>query len=225
MINSFLKPWLDGKYSLPSPNELRAVRPDIEDGWWISVNDSVPFYKVMDRPVLGLVDAWKKNWAYYESAVSIAHEYDGYTLEHEDRCDILDVLGEPPDVSHPLYLITVRKDGKEQLMYVGKSSSSVSRFASGHSIAIKLLSPEYDGFEKLIYFVQVMLYNNEFGHLPLEFLGDQSLAEQILDDTESKLIYHLQPVLNVRKKKILMAKFDFTVLIENSPGFISHSSI
>ena len=102
LINSFLGPWLEGKYSMPNLSSLNSAKPNLSL-LWLGINYCIPFYKVADsdQKVLGFNEAWEANRNYYESAIEIALDYDGHNLDHEDAYDILEKLGPPPNVFSP----------------------------------------------------------------------------------------------------------------------------
>jgi len=197
---------------MPSFEELVNSKPDLLSTVWLAINYCLPFYQVLDQEILGFGQARELNRRYYEAAIKIALHYDGYWLEKEDICDIIEELGNPPDVSHPIYIITIKDESFEKVVYVGKSSSDKSRFTSGHSAAIKLLNPMYNSFEKLIYFGQIMTSDKNDEYLPLEFVGDQVFAEQLLDDIESKVIQHFKPELNTQKMRKVNIINEFSLL-------------
>ncbi|UOQ51112.1 hypothetical protein [Hymenobacter cellulosivorans] len=239
-----MRPWLKGKRDLSSLDDLNRVDLDLiksddldkddpnrrDDVMiWLGVNHKLPFHEIAlsENKILGFNESWELNRDYYKKAINIAYEYDGSSLDHEDRADILDQLKEPPNVSHPIYIITIESADVQRVVYVGKTSSDNSRFKSGHSAAIKLLDPIYKDYDKYIYVCQVMLYSEKLGsYLPLEFVGVRKTAEDILDDIESKLINNFKPVLNSQKTKSFVLVYDFTLNINNETDLVfSHSAL
>ncbi|MEJ2901625.1 hypothetical protein WAE58_04290 [Pedobacter panaciterrae] len=215
--SAFFKQWLRGKYLMPDLDDFKTFQPDLDFLIWVAVNHKIPFHKILEHKILGLDEAWMRCREYYRNAINLVVEYSPYmALDHEEGLEIIDTLGDPPDVSHPLYIITVDDGTTEEIVYVGKSSSNHSRFKGGHTTAIKLLDPNYDGKLKWIYLCQVMLNATNDEYLPLEFLGDKTLAEDILDDAESVLIDDYKPVLNTKKMDRLKVKRNFTIQIQKS---------
>jgi hypothetical protein len=133
--------------------------------------------------------------------------------EEDDKKMVIDHLGAPPEPARPLYLVTTKDDGNESVVYVGKTTAR-NRFSRGHSVALKLLAPEYQHSEKLVYRLSVTVLVND-DHVSLEWLDPIEVAEQVLDDVESLLIYDLQPPLNSQKKRRNLAKHQTGIHIQN----------
>src|SRR5699024_9676990 len=106
-------------------------------------------------------------------------------------------LKTPPAACYPLYFISVGDNKHETLVYLGKTSAKTHRFLGGHSAALKLHAPEYDGLSKHIYFGTVVLLDNEKNYMPLEFIRPFEDAESLLNNLEKGLIYNLKPELNI----------------------------
>jgi hypothetical protein len=213
---SFFKPWLEGKYCMPDLDDLSTFEPDLQHNLWLSINIKLPFHKINEERILGFNECWEDSRSYYLKAINLVPLYEPYiSLDNEDRYQILETLGDPPDVSHPIYIISVGEGSEEEFVYVGKSSSNQSRFTGGHSTAIKLLDPIYDGKVKNVYLCQVMLLSKSTEYLPLEFMKDKVVAKALLDDIESMLINHFKPIFNNKKTKSFRVKHSFSILTEN----------
>lgn len=213
---SFFEPWLKGTYQMPDFLDLTQALPNLNEGVWLGINRCMALHQVNDNDLFVFDDAWRDYNNYYRKAVRMALDYKpGNTLDHEDRYNILRRLGPPPPVCYPIYIITCRQGEKEELIYIGKTASKHSRFAGGHSAALKLHDPRYKDCEKLIYQAQVMTFNTRHAYLPLELIGDKHTGDKILNDVESILIFYYQPELNSKKKENCCAENDFTIHIQN----------
>ena len=212
--SSYLRVWLEGRMTLKNIDKIAKEEPDYNAGFWLELNYSCPLHLVNDERIYGLEESWKLNKEYFEAAKKKVRWFNG-DIDHEDRYEILETLGEPPDVCHPIYIITVKNANKEEVVYVGKTISKKARFNGGHLVALKLLNPIYDGFTKQIYFGHIMLFTKSENHLPVDLLRNKKLAKTIVNDTETKLIRGLNPPLNTNKKGKPKSLLPFSILIAN----------
>ncbi len=210
-----LSAWIKGTHPLPPRFYTPGVIDVPNSKWstWLSIEEVAPLYKAKDLSWLGLKESRKKTQDYLSQASDIVNGLEGGWLDKEERLWILEELGEPPSPSLPIYLITVKDDSQEEVVYIGKTENK-SRFNGGHSAALKLHAPEYDGKEKKIYRSTIWFHDgNEY--LSLDWIQPESLAIELLDSIESQLIFHFQPALNISKKKKNYSKWDFYIHIQN----------
>ena len=113
----------------------------------------------------------------------------------------------------------------EELVYVGKTKNT-SRFDGGHSAALKLHAPKYNIKQKKIYRSTVWFHDNN-DYISLDWIQPETLALELLDSIESHLIFSFQPELNTDKKKKPLAKWDFSIHIQNflEGGFLNDKFI
>lgn len=187
-----------------------------KDDWfvWLSIEEVALLHLAPKMRWLGLKESRATTKSYLDEASKLVNGLDGGWLDGEERELILEKLGEPPLPSLPIYLITCSDGKKEELVYVGKTENK-SRFSGGHSASLKLHNPKYAGKVKKIYRSTVWFYNND-EYISLDWVQPERLAIDLLDSTESHLIYNFQPELNIAKKKKKYAKWDFSIHIQNS---------
>jgi hypothetical protein len=136
-------------------------------------------------------------------------------VDNEIISEIKDQLASPPQACYPIYIITVGDGQDERIVYIGKTSSNNHRFSGGHSAALKLHSPKYQGIVKHIYFGTVTLLDNKKNYMPLEFIQPYEDAVDLLNILEAGLIYYLKPELNRIHVKRNNARYDMIVNFEN----------
>ena len=185
------------------------------DDWcvWLSVEEVAPLYKANKMEWISLLDSRDKTKVYLEEASEIIDGLEGGWLDKEEREWILDELGNPPLPSLPIYLITCSDESSEEVVYIGKTERT-DRFIGGHSAALKLHAPEYENKSKKIYRCTVW-FHNEDEYISLDWVQPEKLAIDLLDSTESHLIYKFQPKLNTSKKQKNYATWDFYIHIQN----------
>ncbi|SFH76888.1 hypothetical protein [Halpernia frigidisoli] len=219
---SYLDAWLNGHEMIPHYDDLIKSEPDYCTGFWINVVDEIPLHKINDEKILGFADSFDKNRTYYYKAIKIAHRYESTSLDHEDIYNIREALGDAPNISYPIYIICIKKDENREIVYIGKSSSNISRFRGGHNTAIKLLDPKFDGYEKTIILCNIILYTTNDYYLPLEFIKEKKLGLEILEDIESRMIDEFKPQLNSQKMNGIKTKHEFDLRIENHENGFLH---
>lgn len=137
-------------------------------------------------------------------------------------------LKRPPTACYPIYFISVGNGKDERLIYIGKTSSKNHRFSGGHSAALKLHAPEYEGLSKQIYFGTVAYLDHDKNYIPLEFIQPFEDAKNLLRSLEAGLIYDLKPELNSDYLNNNRACFDMLVNIENhtsSSNFLNYKQV
>lgn len=213
-----LSAWVNRDHPLPSRfyDGQHMDTPCAEWSAWVGLEE-----------VKSLHEADKFNWQGLENSRKITDDYlshasdligglDGGWLDREEREMILSDIGKPPKPCLPIYIVsTIGSDG-EDIQYIGKTRTE-TRFKGGHSAALKLLNPKYDGLEKKIYCCSVW-FHIEDEYIALEWIQPKERALEILDSVESHLIYHLQPLLNTQKKKNNKILWEFYIHIQNFIG-------
>lgn len=214
----FLRPlsaWIARTQPLPkrfyNPGHVDAP----EDDWavWLSIEEAAPLHLATEMSWLSLSEAREITYDYLASASDLIDGLQGGWLDSEERQWILDALGEPPSPALPIYLIACFDGAREHVVYIGKTKN-ISRFYGGHSAALKLHSPKYDGQTKKIYRATVWFYDGE-DYISLDWIQPETLAHQLLDSIESQLIYHFQPALNTAKRKQDSSQWKFHIHIQN----------
>jgi hypothetical protein len=202
-IFSPLEEWLRGTTDLTSFVELNDTQANFEIGGFLMFENIIPIYDVVDLEAESLDISWKRTNNYLEKSFDIlVEEYPQKTsLDREEASMIIEELGNPPKITYPIYMITVKKDDDEKIVYIGQTSSSKNRFKSGHAAITKLHRSDYDGFEKKLYQCAVMFLNNHSELVPLEWIKPLEKAKMLLNSIEAQLIFHFQPELNTNLKK------------------------
>lgn len=179
---------------------MEQGEPDFELGGFVGMDVCYPLHQVNAHKARSLKTAWKNVREYVSEALIISQNNSGNWLDREEMSWIKELLGEPPIHCYPIYLITVGTFPNERLVYVGKTSSDVSRFKGGHNIAIKLHDPVYNNLQKRVYFC-IVVFLAEGNYLPIEWISPIENAVSILDSVELQLISSLKPELNSSKTK------------------------
>lgn len=186
-----LKPWIQGNGSVTPMNFYSNFTPSCEQGSFIALDVCVDLYLADTVETGNLFDSWKANNQYIERACDIAQidvSDSSFDLDNEEKEWILRELGTPPECCYNLYFITVFNEWEEKLVYVGKTDSKKSRFANGHSVALKLHNPKYDSFRKRVYFGTITFLSDNGNYLPIEFIRPYRKAKKYLDEMEALLI-------------------------------------
>ncbi len=201
LISSPLFGWLAGIELLPTRFHSVVEADNDATSWAVSValDEVLPLHQAASANWQSLKRSRELTSSYLNGADHLIDGLWGGRLDHEESTMIREALGEPPSFCLPIYIITVKDAHSEEVVYVGKTTAS-TRFRGGHHVALKLLAPEYSGFDKKIYRCSVLLYLRD-EYLALEWLDSDRVAESVLDLTESVLIYALQPRLNSAKRR------------------------
>ena len=215
--------WLDRKQPLSSrfiEKGFIDVIPQKGDNLdcFLALEECWPLHKANDLEWESLDKSIKDTELFLRKIANCISGLNGCWLDLEEQNMINDLLGSnekccPPKPCLPIYIITVKNDDEERVVYVGKTSSS-NRFSNGHLIALKLHNPKYDGYEKRLYRCSVWFYLQD-EYVCLEWLKPDSIAYEILDSVESHLIWCAQPELNVDKKSRNQSKWCFFIHIQN----------
>ncbi|NEZ45447.1 hypothetical protein [Paenibacillus alvei] len=209
-----LTPWLERTSTLPDFAFLELGQPNFELGGFLGIDVCYPLHDVNEHKARSLETAWKKLREYVNDALDITQNNTGNWLDREEVEMIKEELGEPPFHCYPIYLITVGTFPDEKVVYVGKTSSNVSRFVGGHRAALKLHDPLYANLPKMVYFCSVV-FIADGEYLPIEWISPIKDALAILDSVESHLISSLKPVLNTSKTKRNYSNHSISLHIQN----------
>jgi hypothetical protein len=214
--------WLDRHFPLPKSFRVGTPSNTPNAHWlvWLVIEKQMHLHEIRDADWISLSENTDRTRTYVTKAIKILG-IDQVT-EVGDKRMVIDQLGEPPAQSLPIYMLTTRKDLNESVVYIGKTTAS-NRFAGGHSAALKLHDPKYQNYEKMVYRCSITMPLGD-DHVALEWVDPVSVAEQILDDVESHLIYHFQPPLNTQKKKKNLATHQISIHIQNLAEGLRHDS-
>lgn len=204
--------WLDRRHPLPKRFSLEN-NADLEDAHrliFISINEVYPLYLAGSIEWLTLIESSVKAKKYVDDAKKILGS--DQVEEVRDKNIVISKLGLPPKPAMNIYIITIKDNHTEKVVYVGKTTSK-SRFADGHAAALKLHSPVFNGKEKLIYRCSVTVELGDW--VLLEWIEPTIIAQRILDDIESRLIHEFKPELNILKVSKDLAKHKATIHIQN----------
>lgn len=199
-----LAPWVKGNSSVTPINFYSDNKPELSMGAFLSLDIAVDLHLAHTVSTGTLENSWAENQAYIKEACAIANTGEEYCfdLDGEDKRNILDELGEPPECSYNIYFITIYNESEEKVVYVGKTDSKNGRFANGHLAALKLHDPKYSAYQKRVYFGTITLLSKDLDYIPLEFITPYEEAKRYLNGVEGFLIDRLNPELNTRKEKI-----------------------
>lgn len=204
--------WLDRLHPLPKRFSL-GRGADIEDAHWlifIAINEVHPLHLADSIEWEGLTESSIKAKKYVNDAINALGS--DQVEEIGDKNRVISKLGAPPKVAMNIYIITIKNCDEEKVVYIGKTASKF-RFADGHAAALKLHSPKFDGTEKLIYRCSVTVSLDDW--VLLEWIEPLCIAQNILDDVESRLIHEFKPELNTLKIKSDIAKHKAAIHIQN----------
>jgi len=186
-----------------------------KDDWsvWLSIEEVAPLHLVMDMNWQSLKDSRLLTKQYLERVSDLISGLEGGWLDGEEQEWIKEELGDPPNPSLPIYLVTCCDGNDEKVVYVGKTKNT-SRFSGGHAVALKLQNPAYNHFTKKIYRAGIWFHDDD-EYIALDWIQPAGLSFDLLDSIESHLIYQLQPELNTSKKGKPCSKWDFYMHIQN----------
>lgn len=215
-------PWLDRKQPLSNRFiEEDYVDPIPEKGanWdcFLALEECWPLYIANELKWESLDKSIQETDVFLDNASELISGLGGGWLDSEEKYMIEsseDCV--PPTPCLPIYIVTIKNETEERVVYIGKTSAS-NRFSNGHSVALKLHNPKYNGFEKRLYRCSVWFnINNEYACL--EWLKPNTIPSKVLDSIESHLIWCAQPELNIGKKNRNYSKWCFFIHIQNFTG-------
>ncbi len=200
-----LHPWLKGNNSITPANFYEKYNPDLQTTIFIALDLVVPLHLAYKVDTGNTYGAHDKNKEYIRKALKIAvidEEDCGIPLTEDERDEIFEKLGEPPESSYNIYLITIfDESGFEKVVYVGKTDSKESRFKNGHLAALKLHDSQYKSYDKRVYFgtITFLADNEKQDYLPLECFSSKDDIKKCLSDVEKALIRYFDCELNTQK--------------------------
>ena|ERR1043165_2267160 len=208
-----LDAWLDRHFPLPKRFQIDSPKNTASGHWlvWVGIEEKMPLHQVRNAIWESLRENTSRTLNYVKDAIDILGS--DQVEEEDDKKMVIDRLGSPPPPSRPIYIITTREAANESIVYVGKTTGA-NRFSGGHSVALKLTDPKYNNCEKLVYRCSVTIPVGD-DHVSLEWIDPIDIAERILDDVESHLIYEFKPPLNYDKKKRNLATHQTRIHIQN----------
>ena len=198
--HSPLQSWLDRNDPLGSFIDLDKRPPNYEFGGFLGIDLVVPIYESISLAPESLESSWKAVNDYVDSALELIDSDRPHWLDHEEVFMIREELGDPPNFCYPIYIFSVGDKEKERAVYVGKTSSSTSRFCNGHVVCAKLHRPEYEAMSKRLYLGTIVLLADDKEYQPLEWVHPFEKAIETLNSIEAQLIYDLKPELNTHHK-------------------------
>ena len=202
-----LSAWINAEQPLPKRFLVDNHQDQFDETWlcWVVLEQVAELHKVNELNWVSLTASRLATKKYLNESAKVlgSIDEDGW-LDKEEGFWIREELGEPPHPCLPIYIITVGSNETERVVYVGKTKSA-SRFTGGHSTALKLHAPEYDGLKKSIYRCSVW-FDIDDEYVAIDWIEPESLALNLFDSVESQLIYDLQPELNIDKRKKITSK-------------------
>lgn len=199
-----LSPWLKGNCSITPSHFYTQYTPDLLKYLYLSLDVVVPLHEADTILTGNTNESWRLNREYIKKALKlliIDEEDCDMELAEDEKEEVLEKLGEPPYSCYNLYFITIKNDTEERIVYVGQTNGQKSRFISGHHAALKLHAPQYNGYQKYVYFGTVTFKSTDEKYLPIECLETTGQIKHLLNDIERILIYAFEPELNTQKYK------------------------
>lgn len=216
MTKGPLEKWLSKKMRLPRhlyDSQCNLTPPNDEWRTWITFEVGAPLHEAGTIPWSDFKKTRKETEDYLSKASILIDGLEAAWLDTYESELIVQELGPPPPPCLNIYIITLKDDHSESVAYVGKTTSD-NRFKGGHLAALKLHDPIYKGYEKRIYGYSIWFYVDD-QYLPLEWLPSISLAESILDDIESQIIFDLNPPLNTHKRQSNLSALPLLIQVQN----------
>jgi hypothetical protein len=215
---SILSSWLDRRNPLFSFIDLDQRPPNREIGGFLSLDVVVPVHESINLEAESLSDSWRSIHEYVEESMEIIRADEPTWLDSDEADMIKSRLGDPPQLSYPIYLITVGDHDSERLVYIGKTSSNSGRFKGGHAAITKLHHTKYNGLTKRIYLGAIVLLADDGSYQPLEWVKPMESALAVLGSIESQLIFEFKPELNSHHVHSYNAAWPVALHIQNFSG-------
>lgn len=200
--------WLDRAF--PLPQIFLSSAPIKENNYWLCflmIEEELPLHLIQGTIWQSVRDSAREARSYVESAIEINGS--DQIEDTSDKRHIVEMLGFPPRLALPIYLIVTRFAGLDTIVYIGKTRTG-NRFTAGHAVATKLHEQRFGRCEKFVFRCSVTLLwdascSTDNDRVLIEWMPP-AVAEAILDDIESHLIFRLKPEFNIQKKRALLAK-------------------
>ena len=168
--------------------------PNLERGAFLVLHSLHALHDTVALPSQSLNKSWLENDQYFQA---------------NDR------QASPPLACMPIYLISVGSGNNERIVYIGKTTSSSSRFIAGHKAMTLLHAPKYEGQTKRLYRCCIVFRSDRGDEIPIEWITPYEAGKKLLLTFESILIYHFQPELNKRLKNKLPQTLIGSIHIQN----------
>lgn len=215
-----LKPWIKGNGSITPKHFYTQYTPDLLEHLYLSIDIVVPLHEADTVSTGNTKESWKLNREYIKKALKILaidEEECDMELAEDEKEEVLIKLGEPPYSCYNLYFITIKNNEEENIVYVGQTNGTKSRFIGGHHAALMLHAPKYSGYQKYVYFATATFTSTDKSYLPMECLETTGQIKHLINDIERILIYEFKPILNTQKHKYSFIK-EPRLQIENHTG-------
>ena len=198
--HSPLQGWLNRTDPLCSFIKLENRPANHEFGGFLGIDLVVPVHESIGLAPESLENTWQTVNKYVISALELIDSDEPLWLDKEEVQMIKGTLGEPPTFCFPIYIFSAGYNNNERPVYIGRTSSSTSRFSNGHVVCTKLHHPQYKGMSKRLYLGTVVLLADDKEYQPLEWVHPFKKAIETLNSVEAQLIYDLKPELNLHHK-------------------------
>lgn len=187
---------------MPSPSSLDGVKIRAEEIRRVNVD------------ILRTLDAYR--------ATEIQHDLKMFRERNMAIYNKLS-LGAPyhpllEDIATPIYIITRIDTGLGEIVYVGKAQSTTNRFSGGHIVLLKLLDPNYKDYDKFISFAVINVKTVSGELVPVEWIEDKALRENLVKHVEQSLIWKFQPEYNTHYKSEEPRDFVFEMNLSDYDG-------
>lgn len=194
--------WLNGQCHL---GHLRVENIPIDylngiRNFWLLMRYVAPVHEANMIETIPLSDSFNEHKNYLDKVKKLINqskmEY-GY-LSIEDSQYITNTIGQPPNPSLPIYIVTVEENDVHRIVYIGKTTTSVrQRFSQGHAALSKLLDPKYNGKCKNIFFCELYFgIIQNFELIPIDFAENDNEKRMTVSLIETMLINAYNPELN-----------------------------
>ena len=213
-----LEQWLNRKASIPARFYQKAGQDIIDAGWGagILLQECNPLHEADSIAWMGLNRARNETDEYLEKAAILIGGLGGGWLDRDEREMIERELGQPPLPCLPIYMVSIKKDTEEQLVYIGLTEGE-KRFSNGHKVALSLHAPEFAGYTKHIYQCSIVLVQEkDEDYLSVEWLDPVLVASELIDSVESQLIFEFKPRFNHSKVNNYRATMPLCLHLQNS---------
>lgn len=196
---------------MPSPTSLAGAKIRAEE------------VRRVDVSIIRTLDAYR--------ATEIQHDL---KILRERNMNIYDKLipGAPSyhplveDIATPIYLITRIDEGHGEIVYVGKAQSTTNRFSGGHIALLKLLDPKYKNYDKFISFAVINVRSMHGDVVPVEWVENKKLRDDIVGHVEQSLVWKFQPEYNTHYKSAEPIDYAFEInLIDYDGSYVSFDPI
>jgi len=211
-----LMAWLSGeRYFQKSPFHISAGDYDINSAW-LAIDHHIPLHEAHLAKLRPFDRTWEETLEYLEKACGkLNRTLPGWAPAKELADEILTEFGPPPLRCYAIYMISVSLDTAEKCVYVGQTNATAHRFKSGHSAISALHHPRYREFEKRLYLGGLVIEDDDDHLFPVEWIHPIESRQIVLDSIERRLIFDLQPELNVQGRAAFSGEIDVPIVVQN----------